>query len=353
MTPPTKPEPTQADREKAVEFHAASVAGNIAGAGRTATVKFDIESHFERCDLCKHIASELVAVRDEASPKMCPECGHRCIPPTYTVGDSSCPHCKALHEAHTAGAAEGEAEWHADGYKVGFHEGGAEMVERCAEKIEERCEYRQAYKNRRCRKAGENRCRVCRQADELRNLSPNPNYLAEMRAGVREECAEIIDKHSMCSCNPFAQEKIDDPDFHFWACAKASLQRIRSLDPNHSDVLEGMKEKAVLGFLRERYPITGGPSIAWSVMLPFDDQCKRNHSGQDLKEIAGRGGLSALEAVCIVNNWNWYKEGRKEWKTELAAKQAWRQFADHHNEQEQRRLLLTEARALLKEGEKK
>jgi hypothetical protein len=33
-------------------------------------------------------------------PKMCPNCGHRCVAPTVTLGDTSCDHCKALKQAH-------------------------------------------------------------------------------------------------------------------------------------------------------------------------------------------------------------------------------------------------------------
>ena len=187
-------------------------------------------------------------------------------------------------------------------------------------------------------------------------------------AAERERCAEIACGYCRNGNKPYCHSQAEERQgwFHkltpggdemppIEVACKANA--IRAL-PSGPDALkehdERVKAEAVLGFLRERYPITGGPNVAWSVMLPFDDQCKRNHSGQDLKEIAQRGGLSALEAICIVNNWSWYVEGRKEWKTGLAAEQAWRQFADHHNEKEQRRLLLTEARALLqkKEGER-
>lgn len=47
------------------------------------------------------------------------------------------------------------------------------------------------------------------------------------------------------------------------------------------------------------YPIQDGPTIPWFIMKPHEAQCQKNH-GQSLEKLAGRGGLGAAEAYCII-----------------------------------------------------
>ena len=47
-------------------------------------------------------------------------------------------------------------------------------------------------------------------------------------------------------------------------------------------------------------------SIPWSVIAPHERQADRNH-GQTLKRLAERGGLSACEAVAVLEDRDWHK----------------------------------------------
>lgn len=51
------------------------------------------------------------------------------------------------------------------------------------------------------------------------------------------------------------------------------------------------------------YRGTPGPcpsSIPWEAIAPYDGQAKYNHGGQSLERLAERGGLSPLEAFCVM-----------------------------------------------------
>lgn len=80
----------------------------------------------------------------------------------------------------------------------------------------------------------------------------------------------------------------------------------------------------------ERFPIQHGPSVPWEFMVPHDAQCKKNHSGQSLQHIAGRGGLGATEAWCCVNGLAlWPTHDTKEGTA--AARQKWFELAERVN----------------------
>jgi hypothetical protein len=49
------------------------------------------------------------------------------------------------------------------------------------------------------------------------------------------------------------------------------------------------------------FPIMGGPKVPWSLIEPYDEQARKNHS-QTLKRLAERGGLSMCEAMAIMSN---------------------------------------------------
>lgn len=59
--------------------------------------------------------------------------------------------------------------------------------------------------------------------------------------------------------------------------------------------------------LRERrFPIQGGPSIPWRMIMPHEAQAKSNHD-QTLERLAERGGLSPGEALAVLDNMSWTK----------------------------------------------
>ena len=53
------------------------------------------------------------------------------------------------------------------------------------------------------------------------------------------------------------------------------------------------------------FPIMGSDPIPWSVIEPHDSQARFNHCGQSLERLAERGGLSANEAICVLENRPW------------------------------------------------
>jgi hypothetical protein len=48
-----------------------------------------------------------------------------------------------------------------------------------------------------------------------------------------------------------------------------------------------------------RFPLLDGPTIPWALIEPWERQAKENH-GQTLEQLAERGGLSSVEAVCVL-----------------------------------------------------
>lgn len=62
------------------------------------------------------------------------------------------------------------------------------------------------------------------------------------------------------------------------------------------------------------FPILNDPylrGIPWAAILPHEKQAQTNHS-QTLKGLAGRGGLSACEAVAILMDRPWSRVSQ-EW----------------------------------------
>ena len=47
--------------------------------------------------------------------------------------------------------------------------------------------------------------------------------------------------------------------------------------------------------------------LPWELLAPHDEQAKRNHGGQNLEKLASRGGLSACEAVAIIEDTDYRK----------------------------------------------
>ena len=52
----------------------------------------------------------------------------------------------------------------------------------------------------------------------------------------------------------------------------------------------------------ERFVCEQIPWLPWELLAPHNEQAKINHCGQDLEKLASRGGLSACEAVAILED---------------------------------------------------
>ena len=260
MTQPTKPEPTQADREKVSQLQNA----DCENSSHDGCGSWQIECH--DC-----LASELAAVREEAEKSAVElmECGHpkACMYLNWKHHKTKkplkakfCTACQAIEKAHAAGAAE--------------------MVERCRKFVWDEGEI-DIY-------------------ERMKELSPNPNYLAEIkavvsreawllwttavsgasgvppipdgksvtawvrkvfkdvRAGVREECAKVSCWLCLQGYAVYRDESVKGSlieSAHAWkhrlsvsGVEKEEIcgaSKIRSLDPNHSDVVEGIRREAV------------------------------------------------------------------------------------------------------------
>ena len=67
-------------------------------------------------------------------------------------------------------------------------------------------------------------------------------------------------------------------------------------------------------------------SIPWAMIAPHEAQARRNHGGQDLAELARRGGLDPAEAIAVLEDRPWRGLPREEAERrieELVA--AWRE----------------------------
>jgi len=60
-------------------------------------------------------------------------------------------------------------------------------------------------------------------------------------------------------------------------------------------------------FDREKWGYTAGYSITWAMIEPHEKQAQLNHCGQSLEKLAKRGGLSACEAIAILEDRPWSK----------------------------------------------
>ena len=57
-----------------------------------------------------------------------------------------------------------------------------------------------------------------------------------------------------------------------------------------------------------RTRVLGQPTeIPWAMIAPHEAQAIRNHGRQDLQELARRHGLSACEAVAVLEDRRWHQ----------------------------------------------
>lgn len=62
--------------------------------------------------------------------------------------------------------------------------------------------------------------------------------------------------------------------------------------------------------------------VPWSLMAPHEARAQRNHGGQSLARLAERGGLSACEALAVIEDRSWRGMPTPEAHRQLAAKLA-------------------------------
>ncbi len=65
--------------------------------------------------------------------------------------------------------------------------------------------------------------------------------------------------------------------------------------------------------------------IPWEMIRPHEMQARSNHGGQTLDRLAARGGLSACEALAVLDDRRWERMPKAEAVKQLAARVA--QFA--------------------------
>lgn len=74
--------------------------------------------------------------------------------------------------------------------------------------------------------------------------------------------------------------------------------------------------------------------LPWAMIEPHEAQAKRNHGGQTLKRLAERGGLSAGEAVAVLNDGPYQRMAKAAAQFRLSALVA-RWTADKYRAEEQ------------------
>lgn len=58
-------------------------------------------------------------------------------------------------------------------------------------------------------------------------------------------------------------------------------------------------------FSRAKWKYIGGTSIPWDMISTHEKQAMNNHGGQSLERLDQRGGLSACEALAVLEDRNW------------------------------------------------
>jgi len=67
-----------------------------------------------------------------------------------------------------------------------------------------------------------------------------------------------------------------------------------------------MTEFPIMGyFSRPKWEHVPGTTIPWAMIAPHEGQARRNHCGQTLQRLAERGGLSACEAIAVLEDRRW------------------------------------------------
>lgn len=111
---------------------------------------------------------------------------------------------------------------------------------------------------------------------------------------VREECLAILHELFNSCEGVWPAGPLQPCEWRALALLRAAdliKARIKVSDPDTS--AEEERENTRL------FPITGGPSIPWRLMVPHERQALLNH-GQSLERLAERGGLAPIEAMAVL-----------------------------------------------------
>ena len=60
----------------------------------------------------------------------------------------------------------------------------------------------------------------------------------------------------------------------------------------------------------ESFPVLGraGHTVPWAMLVPHEEQARRNHGGQSLKRLAERGGLDWSELLAVLRDQDWQND---------------------------------------------
>ena len=58
-------------------------------------------------------------------------------------------------------------------------------------------------------------------------------------------------------------------------------------------------------FCRVTWRWIGGMTVPWDMLLPHDEQAKKNHCGQDLQRLYERHGMGASEVLAVLEDRPW------------------------------------------------
>jgi hypothetical protein len=74
-----------------------------------------------------------------------------------------------------------------------------------------------------------------------------------------------------------------------------------------------MKVMPISGYFdREKWETVRAFTIPFEMLVPHDKQAKANHCGQDLNRLWERHGMSACEAIAILEDRKWHRMIDKE-----------------------------------------
>ena len=136
-----------------------------------------------------------------------------------------------------------------------------------------------------------------------------------------------------------AQQKADDEMLRVKACEHMAdgddgWERLRNECPSTAavsrlrDMYIAAQQTIAAMQPRRMYPIQGGPSVPYEVMIPHESQCWINHY-QSINKIAERGGFSPGEAWMVVTGQKYGGMESKEWWAEVDKK--WFEYAERIN----------------------
>jgi len=106
--------------------------------------------------------------------------------------------------------------------------------------------------------------------------------------------------------NKKALQKLIDEDVVWLRAVSEGTRESPGLEKAH--IIEILQDWAVLKEkcerlegLKRRFPIQGGPSLPWAMIMPHENQALENHD-QSFERLAQRGGLDSLEMLYVLDS---------------------------------------------------